>query len=92
MNGAPIGGVIFKAKKANSQTSAPIRGSAPIRACPDTRDSTVYIEIQIPIYDVIKYKMEPLFVLYSIIDTNIFNKQVTHRTSVEKEQGDIIVK
>ena len=26
MNGAPIRGVIFKAKKANSQTSAPIRG------------------------------------------------------------------
>ena len=26
MNGAPIRGVIFKAKKANSQTSAPLRG------------------------------------------------------------------
>ena len=60
--------------------------------CPDTRDSTVYIEIQIPIYDVIKYKMEKLFILYSSIDANIFNKQITHRTSVEKEQGDIIVK
>ena len=36
--------------------------------------------------------METLFILYSIIDTNIFNKQVTHRTSVEKEQGDIIVR
>ena len=35
--------------------------------------------------------MEPLFIIYSIIDTNIFNKLVTHRTSVEKEQGDIIV-
>ena len=36
--------------------------------------------------------METLFVLYSIIDTRIFNKQITHRTSVEKEQGDILVK
>ena len=36
--------------------------------------------------------METLLILYSIIDTNIFNKQITHRTSVEKEQRDIIVK
>ena len=36
--------------------------------------------------------METLFIIYSIIDTNIFKKQITHRTSVEKEQGDIIVK
>ena len=26
------------------------------------------------------------------INTNLFNKQITHRTSVENEQGDIIVK
>ena len=36
--------------------------------------------------------METLFILYSIINTNILNKQITHRTSVEKEQGDTIVK
>ena len=36
--------------------------------------------------------METFFILYSITDANIFNKQITHRTSVEKEQGDTIVK
>ena len=36
--------------------------------------------------------METLFIIYSIINTNIFNKYITHKTSVEKQQGDIIVK
>ena len=83
---APRYAGLFLKQKKQIPKLLPRYAPAPIRGVP------LYIEIQIQIYDVIKYKMEPLFVLYSIIDTKIFNKQVTHRTSVEKEQGDIIVK